>query len=200
MSVNVVGVFVGGKSRRMGGFPKGLLTFEGVTIVERTIRLARTIASDVVLVGARPEYASLGCSMLPDARPDVGPLGGLVALLEHAKRGVAIGVACDMPRLTESLLSRLADCEPGASPILAPRDGGRWSALFARYDAARVVPIARRRLAESDTSLQALFEELGTAELLLDDEERRNLSDWDTPDDIDGASELRGAEGGRPRW
>jgi molybdopterin-guanine dinucleotide biosynthesis protein A len=200
MSVDVVGIFVGGKSRRMGGFPKGLLILEcGESILERTIRLAETIADDVVLVGARKEYESLGCPMIADARSDVGPLGGLVALLERAHHGVAIGIACDMPYLTRAMLSKLADSGAGACPIVAPREAGRWSALFARYDSERVLPFARARLAASDTSMQALFNEVGAAELAFDDEERRALYDWDTPDDMSGARAARADEGGRPR-
>jgi molybdopterin-guanine dinucleotide biosynthesis protein A len=188
MSVAVVGIFVGGASRRMGGFPKGLLRnpSEGTTLIERTLRLAEQIASEVVLVGAREEYAGLGYPMLVDARSGVGPLGGLVTLLAHAGQGRALGVACDMPYLTALLLARLADFEGDKRPIVAPREANRYSTLFARYDAARVLPFAQARLETADTSLQALFNEAGAEELPLDESERRALADWDAPEDIRG--------------
>jgi molybdopterin-guanine dinucleotide biosynthesis protein A len=196
MTVDLVGIFVGGASRRMGGFPKGLLPDRSgsTTVIERTLRLAEQVASQVVLVGARDEYARLGYPMLADARSGTGPLGGLVTLLEHAGAGRVIGIACDMPHLTAPLLSRLASFAREGRPIVAPRETNRWSALFARYDAARVLPLARARLETTDTSLQALFHDAGAEELVLDDSERRALADWDTPDDlsaIDQPSEHR---------
>jgi molybdopterin-guanine dinucleotide biosynthesis protein A len=183
----VVGIFVGGASRRMGGQPKGLLPApenDGRSVVERTLYLSRAIGNDVVLVGDQPAYAHLGCPALADAPGGAGPLGGLVALLSYAnERGnVAIGLACDMPYLTPSLLARLASAEAG--PIVAPRDAGFFSTLFARYDAARVLPIARRRLLEPDKSLQALFRDAGACELAVSDEERAALADWDAPSDV----------------
>jgi molybdopterin-guanine dinucleotide biosynthesis protein A len=195
MSDVVVGLLVGGASRRMGGRPKGLLPAienDGTTIVERTLRLSRAIASEVVLVGAHEAYAHLGCSTLPDAAIGAGPLGGVAALLRHAsERGMdAVGVACDMPYVTESLLLRLVRAEHGPSPIVAPREDGRWSTLFARYDAACVLPFASAQLATPDKSLQALFRKAGVWELPLSDEERCALSDWDAPADVERAEKL----------
>lgn len=186
MSVGVVGIFVGGASRRMGGYPKGLLPAtekDGSTIVLRTLRLADAIASEVVLLGAHDAYRHLPCRTLVDEREGAGPLGGLVTLLSYAKDSFAIGLACDMPYLTAPLLRRLATATD-AAPIVAPRDGGRWSALFARYDAARVLPMARAHLVSENHSLQTLFEEARAHELPLSSEERLALKDWDHPGDM----------------
>jgi len=186
----VAGVFVGGASSRMGGRPKGLLHApDGRAIAARTVDLARAVASDVVLVGIDPAYASLAPA-IADAAPKCGPLGGLVALLEYAGAREAIAVACDMPRLTPALFARLAEEHRGAA-IVAPRmrdrgdRGDRWSPLFARYDAARVLAAARARLDAGQLALQPLFDAMAARELAIDDDERRALEDWDTPEDID---------------
>ena len=180
-----VGIFVGGAAKRMGGAPKGLLSSPGEnrTIVERTIGLSRGAGAKVRLVGEHPAYAYLGEATIPDASPGTGPLGALVALLEEATGGVAIALACDMPRITHGLLVRLIAFDPAAA-IVAPRDGGRWSPLFARYDPARVLPVARARLARGDLALHALLDEVGAHELPVDDHERAALEDWDTPEDM----------------
>lgn len=197
MSGLVVGIFVGGASRRMGGVPKGLLPAlecDGTTVVERTARLAQTVATEVVLVGTNEAYAHLGLRMLKDACSDAGPLAGVVSLLAHASAhgDDAIGLACDMPHLTISLLARLARAD-SSHPIVAPRDGDRWSALFARYRASRVLPTAEKYLAHANRSLQALFDAAGTFALALSDEERLTLSDWDAPADVERSrTNLRG--------
>lgn len=179
----LVGIFVGGASARMGGAPKGLLPApdgEG-SLVTRLAGIARSCGLDVVLVGAHPAYAALGLETIPDAAPDVGPLGGLVALLAHAGARPGIALACDLPFVDGALLRRLVDEAP-AAPALAPRRDGRWEPLAARYDAARVLPTARRRLAAGALGLQGLLDELGAEAMTVRD--AGLLDDWDRPEDV----------------
>ena len=97
----LAGIFVGGRSTRMGGRPKGLLRVpSGETLVERWSSIFAALSIPAVLVGQNPAYARLGMEQLEDAAPNIGPLGGLLALLERAKSGFAIAVACDSPTAT----------------------------------------------------------------------------------------------------
>jgi molybdopterin-guanine dinucleotide biosynthesis protein A len=178
-----VGIFVGGHSRRMGGQPKGLLVQEGLPLVERTARLAAALG-DVVLVGRSEAYAHLGRPFVDDARAEAGPLGGLVALLAFAGQRSAIALACDLPRVSRGLLERLATEEPEAI-ALAPRSRGFWEPLFARYDAARALRLAREALDAGERSMQPLLDRLGARELSLDLAEREAIVDWDRPEDVD---------------
>jgi molybdopterin-guanine dinucleotide biosynthesis protein A len=193
----IVGIFVGGASTRMGGWPKGLLLApreEGAAprerVVERIARVARAVANDVVLVGAHEAYGSLGMRAIADAREGEGPLGGVVALLEHAaERGArAIAIACDMPYVTRAVLERLATHAPEASAV-APKVDGAWQALFARYDAPRALETARPLLGPADgkgsRGPSALLDALHAEVLPLGDDERRALRDWDAPEDME---------------
>jgi molybdopterin-guanine dinucleotide biosynthesis protein A len=182
----VAGIFVGGAATRMGGMPKGLLrTPSGETIVARLRAIFDALAIPVVLVGANKEaYAGEGLPILADAHPGIGPLGGLVALLEHARGGVAIGVACDMPFVGERLVRKLAAAPP--APALAPRsEDGLWQPLFARWDSKIVLPIARSHVASGTTSLQRLLDAAGARPLALDPDEAHDLRDWDAPSDVE---------------
>jgi molybdopterin-guanine dinucleotide biosynthesis protein A len=180
----VAGIFVGGSSRRMGGVPKGLLHApDGRTLVERTCSmLAVAGASEVVLVGAQAAYAYLGLPMLEDRPPRIGPLGGLVALLERAGEGHALAIACDMPFVSTDIFEQLLAAHD--APVVAPRQGGRWEPLCARYSAPSVLPIARRRAQGIRHSLQGLLDEACAAEIALTDEDLRRLRDWDTLADV----------------
>jgi molybdopterin-guanine dinucleotide biosynthesis protein A len=187
----VVGIFVGGAARRMGGKPKGLLlTRGGERVIDRTVALARKVSARVVLVGRSDAYA-LDLPCLPDrargAEADPGdapgPLGGLCSLLEDAASGDAIAIACDMPFLTADLLARLATFEPGRAAV-APKRGGRWEPLFARFDAARALPVVEGRLARRALAMQGVLDELAAGELPLLPGESTLLSDWDCPEDM----------------
>lgn len=163
-----IGVFVGGRSTRMGT-PKGLLiTPTGETLLARTLRIASAVG-EVVVVGDSPyDVASLG-----DDPPGIGPLGGLAALLS---RGPAIALACDMPYFEEEHLRLLLASE---GLIVAPRRNGLWEPLFARYS-LEVLPLVRAMIARGEHSLQGLLRTRATA-IEIDP---HALEDWDSPEDL----------------
>ncbi len=182
----VLGVFVGGASRRMGGRPKGLLPGpSGEPLVEGLVRAGREAGLEAVLVGDAAAYASVVPEVprLADRPPGVGPLGGLAALLHHAGDADAIAVACDMPHVSAAVLTRLA-AHPSAAAVIAPERDGRFEPLLARYRAGRVGPDVDRAIAEGVRSFQELFGRLDVERLALDVDLERALVDWDTPDDV----------------
>jgi molybdenum cofactor guanylyltransferase len=188
------GILVGGQSRRMGGVPKGNLDAGGRPLLVRTLELCRdlvrargTAADGVVLIGDSRAYDVGDVPRLDDAPAGVGPLGGLRALLQAAlARGAdAVALAVDMPHIETGLLERLLHEQPAAL-ALAPREAGRWQPLFARYRPAQVLPVVQELLERRQSALQAVFSELGpgAVELELAPDERAQLRDWDTPEDV----------------
>lgn len=190
MPVPLLGIFVGGRSSRMGGRPKGRLPApsSGEPIVQMLVRIGREAGLEPVLVGEAAGYEDLaaGVERLEDDPPGVGPLGGLAALLGRAGMAPAVAVACDMPRVTALLLRRLVD-HPATAPVLAPRRGwdAPWEPLLARYDAPRVRPVLHDVLGRGHRSFQRLFAHLEVAELAMDPAVAAALADWDTPRDIE---------------
>ncbi|MGD8862378.1 MAG: NTP transferase domain-containing protein [Myxococcales bacterium] len=186
MSAALVGIFVGGQGLRMGGRDKSALPApDGGTVLSRWLRvIAEAGIEDVVLVGGQGDGPR---PRLADDPPGCGPLGGLCALLAHAGERPAIALACDMPAVDAALLARLAEASCDAA-VLAPRDPatGKWDPLFARYDAPRVLPLARAAVARRELALQGLLRTAGAGELTLSDTERARLLDWDEPGDVQG--------------
>jgi molybdopterin-guanine dinucleotide biosynthesis protein A len=177
------GIFVGGKSSRMGGRAKGLLPApDGRPLVLRLAAVVGPLA-EVLLVGEGPEYAALGFSSVADDPPGIGPLGGLLGLLRHAKSGPVLAIACDMPRVSTAVVEALLG-SPAAAPIVAPRRDGRWEPLLARYDAARVVPVAMEQARRGTLSLQRLLDAAGAVALPADAYDPSVLEDWDSPEDV----------------
>jgi molybdopterin-guanine dinucleotide biosynthesis protein A len=179
----LVGIFVGGASRRMGGHPKGLLpTPAGPAIVERLRSLCTAAGLPAVLVGEATAYTHLGLPVVGDAVPGAGPLGGLVGLLRGTTADQVVILACDLPAVTGELLARLAQ-SPSAAAALAPQRDGRFEPLFARYHRARVLPLAEAQLATGDRSLQRLLRSAGAEPFPVADDEWPLLVDWDEPAD-----------------
>jgi molybdopterin-guanine dinucleotide biosynthesis protein A len=206
----VLGIFVGGKSSRMGvhkamlhapvGQPHtahGAVAVGGPhvpeTLVMRAVRIGQLAGCTPVIVGAGEVGSELEpWPRLADDPEGVGPLGGLRALLLHALHTQvehALVLACDMPYVSASLLQRIAHTE-SAAVVLAPRDHdtGKWQPLCARYAPAVVLPVLDSVLARGQRSFQTLLSELQVTELSLTHDERAELRDWDTPEDL-GAGE-----------
>ena len=136
-------VFCGGASQRMGR-DKAALPLAGHSLLERATAVLDRVAGSVVLAcGPEDRYAELGRPRVLDAAPDLGPLGGLSAALEHlvdssAERPAAdpwlAALACDMPRaraeVFEALLARAR--ERDADACLLETDGG-VEPLYAVY-------------------------------------------------------------------
>ena len=189
MARPLVGIFVGGKGRRMGGVAKGLLTSPGggETLVARLARIVRDAYDDVdlLLVGTADAYASHGLPSLADDPPGVGPIGGLTALLNEGKRRGApfvLTLACDLPYVNAALLRRLRDFSPAAAAVAA-RQGTHWQPLCARFDPVAAQPIAHDLIRGGARSLQAVLDALSATELPLDSD--HDLRDWDEPGDVE---------------
>lgn len=182
----IVGIFVGGRSSRMGFAPKGLMRAPdtGEALVVRTARLCTELSLQPVLVGPAEPYAAVlpELARLPDDPAGVGPLGGLSAVLKAAAGGAALAIACDMPHITIPLLVKLRDAH-GA--LVAARGAlGFWEPFFARYESGRVLPVLDSVLDGGMRSFQQLFAHITPDELALSAEEKALLADWDSPEDL----------------
>jgi len=126
----VVGaVLAGGRSSRMGA-DKSTIEVDGVTMLDRAAAaLGDAGCVPVVSVGG----AKRDNSHVADLHPGEGPLGGVVTALAHTCElgaEAVVVVACDMPSLNGSTISRLVD---------AHRRGGGGRVVAAEGD--RVEPM-----------------------------------------------------------
>ena len=110
------------------GRDKATLLFEGVPMAVRVANSLRAGGcSTVVAVGGdRQVLGSLGFTVVPDAVAGIGPIGGLLAALQHGSEwGAVVTMSCDVPRLTgEEVLIRLAEQGHPPPVILISADKG----------------------------------------------------------------------------
>ncbi|MGY3318305.1 molybdenum cofactor guanylyltransferase [Arthrobacter sp. TE12232] len=102
-------ILAGGRSARLGGVPKSRLTYDGATLLERSLRAAGG-ARRVVVVGPDPGDLPAGTLNCREDPPFAGPAAAIAAGLNalaagHAGRSDAgapapftLVLACDMPR------------------------------------------------------------------------------------------------------
>ncbi|MFC3070245.1 molybdenum cofactor guanylyltransferase [Phenylobacterium soli] len=122
-------ILAGGEGRRMGG-DKPLRAWGGSTLIGNAVRLARRAADEVAVAVRDPrQVGPVGAHVILDDPAIEGPLAGIAAALRAAHdlgHEALLTLPCDMPRLPEDLLPRLAaalDAAPGALAAVACTDG-----------------------------------------------------------------------------
>jgi molybdopterin-guanine dinucleotide biosynthesis protein A len=138
-------VVAGGQSRRMGR-DKALLSWEGATLLEHTVRRLQPVCAEVhILSGPEPRYLDLGLPVHTDGLTDAGPLAGVLAGLQTLGDPNALGLflAVDLPFVTADLLDALARAAAGHDAVVPVTATGP-EPLCAAYRSRCQVAITRR--------------------------------------------------------
>jgi molybdopterin-guanine dinucleotide biosynthesis protein A len=160
-------ILAGGRATRMGGRQKAFLTLEGKRIIDRQLAVLSVIFGEIWISANDPgAFQDFGLPVVTDSIPDVGPLGGLLAVLEATFASHIFVVACDMPFLVPDAV-RLIAHYPDEATVIIPVIDGRPEPMFARYGKA-ALPAIRARLAagerktttfHSDVSVRVIAEQ-----------------------------------------
>ena len=178
-------IFAGGDSRRMGR-DKLSLQVGGQSLLQRTLDLAKTLFSSI-LVSVRSPRNDIDAPQVCDEIPDAGPLAGLCAGLQRASTSWVFAVAADMPYLLPEVIERLAQRRAGHQAVV-PVIGGQPYPLTAFY-AVSALPALRDVLARpGKPGLFAALSKLNVCPVnerdLVDlDGELSSFIDLDTPED-----------------
>jgi len=164
-------ILAGGTARRFGGRDKSRLIVRGRTIIVRQVEILQRVAAHICIVAPDPErFADLGLPVHPDVIPGAGAMGGVYTALEVSPAERVIVVACDMPFLEVSLLSRLADLALEADAAWVRSAAGPEPLLACYRRAARSVvreAIAAGRLTLADLSTVLRIRELDATDLAV---------------------------------
>ena len=137
-------ILAGGGATRFGGAPKGLELVGGRRIIDRLTDLLHSVlGAPPLLVANAPGAAAWapGLRVVGDVIADAGSLGGILSAVIEAPAPV-VCIAWDMPFVSESLVSALAEGLDSADVCL-PQSGGRRGVepLCAAYGPACRGPI-----------------------------------------------------------
>jgi molybdenum cofactor guanylyltransferase len=201
----------GGKGKRLGGVPKGLISLGGQAILERQLELLPSFAEVLFVAPDASDYASLlaarpGVRLVQDVIPGKGAPGGVHAALAAARSDWVVAIACDMPFVTLKVVELLLSERGPEVDVVAFQAGGRLQPLLAAYRAG-LHPAWGRMLA-TDPPLRLLIGKL-RARLLPEERLRRvdpglrSLESINEPRDLErlGATlpATRRPSPGRPR-
>jgi molybdopterin-guanine dinucleotide biosynthesis protein A len=183
-------VLCGGKSTRMG-VPKATLPFGNETMLQRVVRILRTVASPIVVVAAReqslPELPA-DVIVTRDEREAQGPLEGLRAGLSALPDSIDIAYAtsCDVPLLEPRYVTRMVELLGDHDIAVMEIDGFAHplSAVYRR----NTLPHIESLLAEGRLRPVFLFDRMHTRrvqreEMMSVDPQLRTLRNLNTKED-----------------
>ncbi len=179
-------VLAGGAGRRMG-VDKAGVRIGSETLLERAMRLARSVSRRLFVVGRSFEaQGSPDAPRIPDDYVEAGPLGGIATALRLAASQDCLILPCDMPLLSEDLLRRLialhhdqpADCTLVVNPIR-----GRPEPLVGVYAPTCLAPM-RESIAQRRLAIWRTLEPLRVQLLTVPRDEARQLVNLNTPKDL----------------
>jgi molybdopterin-guanine dinucleotide biosynthesis protein A len=154
-------ILAGGKSTRMG-MDKAFVDFEGCTLLARALDLARSVTTDVRIVGSKEKFARFA-PVVEDIFRDCGPLGGIHAALRASSTELNLILAVDTPFVSWAFAQYLisqARGAPEAAVVVARDDAGRQP-LCAIYRREFAGP-AESALRSGRNRVDALFDPVRT--------------------------------------
>jgi molybdopterin-guanine dinucleotide biosynthesis protein A len=99
-------ILAGGKNSRFNGAHKSFLIIDNHYIIDKIIAVLKNIFNEIIIVSNNAElYKSYpDIKIVNDFYKEIGPLGGIHAVLKTATNNNVFIVSCDMPFLNESLI------------------------------------------------------------------------------------------------
>lgn len=151
-------LLAGGRSSRMG-LDKALLTVGGTPLVQLLSERLAEVTREVLLSANDPSaYDFLHLTIVADVFPGCGPLAGLHAAMLHSRRSWILALACDLPRISSTLLKSLIRHTQGVDAVVPVTSGGLLQPVCAAYSRA-FIPAIERNLRAGENRMIRLLEE-----------------------------------------
>jgi molybdopterin-guanine dinucleotide biosynthesis protein A len=137
--------------------------------VEHVINALKKITSNIIIITANADYKQLGHLCIEDKLKDKGPLGGVYTGLLNSSTQKNLVVGCDMPFLSERLLTTLLN-NCGDEDVLLTEHEGKAEPLCSVYDKNCMAHI-RQVLEINQLKITAAFTGLKTRVISFDKED-----------------------------
>lgn len=171
------GVLAGGRGKRFGGRPKGLLQVApGTCIMETQVaELASSGVEEVIILANDPlPYRAFGPNIVPDLRVGTGPLGGIEAAVSYyaSRFKATLFLPCDLPGITARQIRILKDSfvKARAGVAVAVTEGALREPLCAVVD-NRLLPAISEAIEEGKRKVGEVWQNLEVAFVHFSDPE-----------------------------
>ncbi len=149
------------------GLPKeAIILKSGIPMIEHVYNTLSSFCTKIVLVGSSSSLpiSLKGLEEISDNYYDIGPIGGLEALLSSGIDHEYLTVPCDLDQLSSEVLKILLEAD-GRLPIVF-RNDNHLEPLIGRYTAS-ILPIVRGKIIDNVYSLNAVLSDTGYTDITV---------------------------------
>jgi molybdopterin-guanine dinucleotide biosynthesis protein A len=185
-------ILAGGRSVRLGGVPKQGLTYDGETLLRRSVAAAGG-ARAVVVVGPGAGEAPAGTLSCREEPPFGGPAAAIAAGLAALEKAggsrppLTLVLACDMPNVRQAVAAlREGLCAAGPEAemdgVVAVSEDGRRQPLVGFYSTAALQRSARELASNgalNNGSVRALLASLDLKPVAVPAGSTADVDTWD---------------------
>ncbi|PXY01045.1 hypothetical protein DF185_10345 [Marinifilum breve] len=130
---NSIGIVLsGGKSSRMGT-EKGLVKWQGKTLIEYSVNCLNAVCDDIVISSNNKDYNYLNFPVIKDEIANCGPIGGIYSCMKNVIADYYLVISCDVPNVPTELFKDLLKNIGDADLIYAVDSMGKKQPLVAIY-------------------------------------------------------------------
>lgn len=182
-------ILSGGKSKRMGQ-NKAFIKINGIPIIQRIYNLFKKLFEEIIIVTNEKElFLNFDAKIYSDIIPQKGALGGLYTGLFFSSFKYSFCVACDMPFLSESLITFLLNKIEDDLDVIVPQTEDGFHPLHAIYSKRCVEPI-KKIIDENKYKIIDLYplvnvKIVNEKEFLFLDPKKESLLNINTPEELE---------------
>lgn len=125
-------VLTGGKSSRMG-VEKGLMLFDGKSLVQRALETLSDVAGEVFVSANIPAYNQFSKPIISDIFQGIGPIGGIYSCLVQSSTEYNLFLSCDTPFVSSELFRFLIQHINSYSCVVPVHDDEKIEPLCGIY-------------------------------------------------------------------
>lgn len=160
------------------GKDKFSLEFQGKTFLDHILKKKSPLFDHVILLGANRSIPG-NLPRIPDAMDNSGPLGGLLAALQHSSEASIAMIPVDLPFISKKTFIRLNEGFTQNKSALVARSEEKVQPLLGIYQ-TRLAPKMEKYLSSGKRSVMGFIDEIDYGTFRVDDEETVNIN---TPDE-----------------
>lgn len=186
-------ILAGGRSSRMGGRNKAMLTLNGKTLLQHVALSLEQVFEEIFIVARSPKgLDGPELRIVLDRFDKRSSMTGIHAALDGADTDYVFVTACDTPFLQPAVLNLLMEQAGSGADIIVPiRDGWYFYPLCAIYSKA-CLPLIEERIEAGELQTVSFFDQVKVAPVPLEaimpfDPTLRSLFNVNTPEDLETA-------------
>ena len=166
-------ILAGGRARRFGNVPKGLIEIQpGLSIIAHEIEVMKAAGlQDLIIVSNdQKPYQGFGVAVVPDSKPGNGPLGGIETALGYfaPRYSGVLMLPCDLPAITAREITSLkTDFFETKARVVFASVGSDWHPLCSVFHTGALADI-RRAIDFGDLKIRHLWDRLGARNVEFD--------------------------------